>query len=281
MNAMNLYYRCKQHTKACAIALTFAISGCAVPPPAPSGPSPEDIAKQQRLERANTTLAEASRQYDSGSYDDAMKNFLVSLDSGALTASQQIIARKQMAFIHCVANRELNCKEEFEKAFALDAKFDLSPAEAGHPIWGPVFRNVKNDVEARRSGKTVVAPVQKILTAGEKVLADAMAAYDAADYVKSAKGFQDAQKETLSADDQLKTRKFSAFSFCLSNRTTLCRQEFEKILQIKADFDLSPAEAGHPSWGPTFRAAKARQKVTPPAVAPKPAAAPLPAPAKK
>ncbi len=274
MSAMNLYYQLKHHTKACVSVLVFVaatISGCAVAPTVPTGPSAEDIAKQQRLERANTTLAEASRQYDSGSYDEAMKNFLTSLDSGALTPSQQIIARKQMAFMHCVANRELNCKEEFEKVFVLDAKFDLSPAESGHPIWGPVFRNVKNDVEARRSGKSSVAPVQKILTAGEKVLADAMSAYDAADYVKSSKGFQDALKETLSADDQLKARKFSAFSFCLSNRTTLCRQEFEKILQVKADFDLSPAEVGHPSWGPSFRSAKARQKITPPAVTSAPA----------
>jgi len=278
MNAMNLYYRCKQRINVsliAAIAFALAISGCAVPPPAPSSPIADDAAKQQRLERANTTLVEASRQYDGGSYDEAMKNFLVALDSGALTPPQQIVARKQMAFIHCVANREVNCKEEFQKAFAVDAKFDLSPAEAGHPIWGPVFRNVKNDIDARRSGKTVVAPVQKILTTGEKVLAEGMIAYDAADYVKSVKGFQDALKETLSADDQLKARKFSAFSYCLSNRTTLCRQEFEKILQLKADFDLSPAEAGHPSWGPSFRSAKARQKITPPAPAP------APAPAKK
>lgn len=264
MYAFNLLYQCKKNLNALGIVVTLALAGCAVPPPAPTGPSPEDIAKLQRLERANATFSEASRLYDSGSYDDAMKNFLIALDSGALTLPQQLIARKQMAFIHCVSNREVSCKEEFEKTFALDAKFDLSPAEAGHPIWGPVFRNVKNDVEARRSGKVVVAQPQKLLSAGEKVMVDAMFAYEAADYVKSVKGFQDALKETLTTDDQLKARKFLAFSFCLSNRITLCRQEFEKILQMKPDFDLSPAEAGHPSWGPSFRNAKARQKVSPP-----------------
>ena len=255
-----------------AALVILTIAGCAVPPPAPTGPTPDEIARQQRLERANTTLTEATKLYDSGSYDDAMKNFLVALDTGMLTAAQQLSARKQMAFIHCVSNREVNCREEFEKAFALDAKFDLLPAEAGHPIWGPVFRNVKNDVEARRAGRTTVAPAQKVLTAGEKLIVDATVAYDAADYNKSIKGFQDALKETLSMDDQLKARKFMAFSYCLSNRITLCRQEFEKILQAKADFELAPAEAGHPSWAPSFRAAKARQKA--------PAAAPT-SPAKK
>ncbi|NJR71713.1 MAG: TssQ family T6SS-associated lipoprotein [Gammaproteobacteria bacterium] len=177
-----------------------------------------------------------------------------------------------MAFIHCVANRELNCKEEFEKAFALDPKFDLSAAEAGHPIWGAAFRNVKNEVEARRSGKPIIAPAPKILSAGEKLLADAMTLYEAADYIKSVKNVsRRAKKKTLSLDDQLKARKFSAFSYCLSNRTTLCRQEFEKILQQKADFDLSAAEVGHPSWGPLFVQAKTRQRASSPAVTPTPA----------
>lgn len=254
-----------------SVLAMLTLAGCATPPPAATGPSPDEIAKQQRLERANTTLTEATKQYDSGSYDDAMKNFLVALDTGMLTAAQQLSARKQMAFIHCVSNREVNCREEFEKAFALDAKFELLPAEAGHPIWGPVFRNVKNDVEARRTGRAVAAPAPKVLTAGEKLLADAMTAYEAADYNKSIKGFQDALKDTLSADDQIKARKFTAFSYCLSSRVTLCRQEFEKILQAKADFDLAPAEARHPSWAPSFRAAKGRQK----------ASAATPAPAKK
>ncbi|NJR71712.1 MAG: hypothetical protein HC782_00545 [Gammaproteobacteria bacterium] len=78
MNAMNKHYRGTQLAKLCAIAFTLvmlALAGCAVPPTAPSGPSADDLAKQQRLERANTTLAEATRQYDSGSYDEAMKNF--------------------------------------------------------------------------------------------------------------------------------------------------------------------------------------------------------------
>jgi tetratricopeptide (TPR) repeat protein len=259
------------------LSIVLLIAGCAVPPPQPTGPSPEEIAKQQRIERANTTLADATKQYDIGSYDDAMKSFLLALDSGALTPQQQLAARKKMAFIHCVSNREINCKEEFEKSFALDPKFDLSPAEAGHPIWGPVFRNVKNEVELRRSGRTVPVVAPKVLSAGEKLIAEGMAAYDAADYVKSVKSFQDALKETLSTDDQIKARKFTAFSFCLSNRVTLCRQEFEKILQAKPDFDLAPAEIGHPSWGPSFRNAKSRQRPAIPTPTPQPSSTAPPA----
>jgi len=253
-----------------SLVAVAALVGCAVPVQQ-SGPTPEELAKQERLERANGSLTEGLRQYDAGNYDAAMKGFLVALDSGQLGVGQQLNARKHMAFMHCVSSRESNCKEEFEKAFALDPKFDLSAAEAGHPTWGPVFRNVKSELDARRSGRSVSAPTAKLPTAGEKLLADAMAAYDAADYSKSVKAFQDALKETLSTDDQLRARKFTAFSYCLSNRRTLCQQEFEKILQAKADFDLLPAEAGHPSWGPSFRAAKSRAK----------APTPTPTPAKK
>ena len=38
---------------------------------------------------------------------------------------------------------------QYEKALEVDPKFDLGPAEAGHPIWGPVFRNVKEDIVAK------------------------------------------------------------------------------------------------------------------------------------
>jgi len=257
-----------------ALLVAAVLVGCATPVQQ-TGPTPEEVAKQERLERANISLAEGLKQYDAGNYDAAMKGFLVALDSGLLGVAQQLNARKHMAFIQCVSSRESNCKEEFEKAFLLDPKFDLSAAEAGHPTWGPVFRNVKSELDARRSGRSVAVPAARAPTAGEKQIAEAMAAYDAGDYNKSVKLFQEAVKETLSPDDQLKARKFTAFSYCLSNRMTLCRQEFDKILQAKADFDLLPAEAGHPSWGPSFRAAKLRAKT------PSPAPASAPAPAKK
>ena len=35
------------------------------------------------------------------------------------------------------------CHEEFRKALRLDPGLELGAAEAGHPIWGPVFRAAK------------------------------------------------------------------------------------------------------------------------------------------
>ena len=34
-------------------------------------------------------------------------------------------------------------RDQFQKALDADPKFELEPAEAGHPIWGPALRSVK------------------------------------------------------------------------------------------------------------------------------------------
>jgi hypothetical protein len=35
------------------------------------------------------------------------------------------------------------CRDEFRAALDIDPSMQLEPAEAGHPVWGPVFRSVK------------------------------------------------------------------------------------------------------------------------------------------
>lgn len=245
----------------CAGIFCLLLASCALPPVA-SGPSADDVTRQQRAERAQANLNEGLKRYEAGSYEEAMKNFLFALDSGVLPVPQQLVARKHMAFMHCLGGREPSCKEEFQKAFTLDARFDLTPAEAGHPSWGPVFRVVKAETEMRKS-RFPMLPAFLGPSLGDKLISDGMVSYEATDYNKAIKSFQDALKETLPDSEQIKAHKFIAFSYCLSNRAALCRSAFEKILQLKPDFDLEPAEAGHPSWGPSFRAVKSKQKTTP------------------
>jgi Flp pilus assembly protein TadD len=55
---------------------------------------------------------------------------------------------------------------------------------------------------------------------------------------------------------QLEALKYTAFSYCLTSRQTLCRQQFEKALKLDPAFDLEPGEHGHPLWGPVFVKAK-------------------------
>jgi hypothetical protein len=49
-----------------------------------------------------------------------------------------------------VSKRTGECRTQFRRAFEADPAFDLTPAEAGHPTWGPVFRSVKAEVAKKK-----------------------------------------------------------------------------------------------------------------------------------
>ena len=87
--------------------------------------------------------------------------------------------------------------------------------------------------------------------------------------------------------EQVQGLKYLAFSYCVTNRVSLCQQQFEKALKLDPNFDLPSAEKTHPIWGPAFARAKNPKPATTPAPAsattppPKPAAPATPgAPAK-
>ena len=90
-----------------AAGLIMLVAGCANTPSVPSGAAPEELARRQRIERAQTNLNDGLKQYEAGSYEGAKTNLLIALDSGVLSVPQQLNARKHMAFIQCVNNREL------------------------------------------------------------------------------------------------------------------------------------------------------------------------------
>jgi Tfp pilus assembly protein PilF len=87
-------------------------------------------------------LEEGLRNYEEGNYRTAQRRFQFALEEG-LSRPDRVKAHKYLAFIACVSGQQLTCREEFGIALELDPKFDLEPAEAGHPIWGPVFKSVK------------------------------------------------------------------------------------------------------------------------------------------
>ena len=110
------------------------LSGCA------EGPF-----KDFRVSRTAGTgyLEDGVRNYEEGNYRTAQRRLQFALEEG-LSRPDRVKAHKYLAFIACVSGQQLTCREEFGIAFELDPDFDLEPAEAGHPIWGPVFKNVKS-----------------------------------------------------------------------------------------------------------------------------------------
>ncbi|NIO41703.1 MAG: TssQ family T6SS-associated lipoprotein [Burkholderiales bacterium] len=81
--------------------------------------------------------------YEEGNYRAASRRLHFALEEG-LSVADRVVAHKYLAFIACVSGQQLTCREEFAIALKLDRKFELDEAEAGHPIWGPVFRSARD-----------------------------------------------------------------------------------------------------------------------------------------
>lgn len=242
-----------------AIALLLTLAACApvTTVPGPTAPAVPTVTEAQLRERAAQNLALGQRQYEAGTFEDAQKSLNEALAHGVLSREDQAQARKLLAFINCVSNREDACRSEFRKALEINSRFDLTPAEAGHPIWGPIYRNVR----AQLASATTPQAAPKPLTKSEQLLADGMAKYDAGEFDTAYKILQSSLKEGLEKkEDQLKAVKHSAFCLCLAEKWGQCRIEFMKLFDIDATFDLTPAEAGHPSWTRTYAGAKQRWK---------------------
>jgi Tfp pilus assembly protein PilF len=92
--------------------------------------------------KGEPALAVGIRQYEDGKYPEAAESLNAALYQG-LSSADRVKAHKYLAFIHCVSSRPAACREQFRRALAMDPNLELSAAEAGHPIWGPVFRAVK------------------------------------------------------------------------------------------------------------------------------------------
>ena len=117
-------------------ALAAALAGCESAPI-------KGIQELFQGGKGQQELAEGIRQYEDGHYSESARLLQASLDEGLSGSSDQVRAHKYLAFIHCVSGREAQCRNEFRAALKVDPSFELAANEAGHPIWGPVFRNVK------------------------------------------------------------------------------------------------------------------------------------------
>jgi Tfp pilus assembly protein PilF len=119
------------------VLLLITLSGCETTDPV--------LRKVQGLfepTKAQQTLSAALKQYEDGKYEQSQKSLQSAVQQG-LGERDRLTAYKHLAFIHCVSGRERECRDEFRNALAIDPGMDLAPEEAGHPVWGRVFRSVK------------------------------------------------------------------------------------------------------------------------------------------
>ncbi len=106
-------------------------------------PEPPTVSVAELLQRpAERALANGLRSYDDGAFDAADHALHEALSKGLRDARDVAVAHKYLAFIACAFNRLSECEANFRDAFTADPNFQLSAAEIGHPVWGPVYRRV-------------------------------------------------------------------------------------------------------------------------------------------
>ena len=91
---------------------------------------------------AEKALLDGLKAYDDAQYDNAERQFRQALGLGLASAKDRAEAHKRLAFIHCAAGRLADCEAEFRLARKADPGFALDRSEAGHPVWGPVYRRI-------------------------------------------------------------------------------------------------------------------------------------------
>ncbi len=122
----------------CLAALVVSgLCACATPP----APSPPPTGLAEVMQRpAESALLDGIRAYDDGQYAQAEKALRRALAEGLQSPRDRATAHKLLAFISCTSERLADCDTQFREARAADANFALSRSEAGHPVWGPVYR---------------------------------------------------------------------------------------------------------------------------------------------
>ena len=159
-----------RHRGSIAVALALVCVACAAPtttePPASASP-PESIAPPpaappaegrpaaprepaREKSRAEQDFERGVKTYEDGDYKSAARQLQSALSLGLPVFQDQATAHKYLAFIACASGRQRPCRDEFRRALEADGNFDLTPAEAGHPVWGPVFSSVKAEMAKAR-----------------------------------------------------------------------------------------------------------------------------------
>ncbi len=92
---------------------------------------------------AERALLAGLRAYDDGQYTEAETQLRRAIEGNLRSIRDRGAARKMLAFIYCTTTRMAQCEAEFRAALRDDPSFALSRGEAGHPMWGPVYKRVK------------------------------------------------------------------------------------------------------------------------------------------
>jgi Tfp pilus assembly protein PilF len=120
-----------------ALAACLLVAACATEKPA--APGLLDLSERP----AEKALLVGMRAYEDGQYAEAEKQLRSALAKGLASPRDRAGAQKYLAFIYCTSERMTECEAAFRAARKADPSFTLSRSEAGHPVWGPVYKRLQ------------------------------------------------------------------------------------------------------------------------------------------
>jgi len=122
----------------------LGLAGCTALPSA-SADDPETPPSQAALDQ----LQQVRRQYADGRYGEVIRKVATSDELAASTRPVRIEAYKLQAFSYCVSGYAQLCEDAFLRVLRIEPSFTLAANEAGHPLWGPVFRSAQGKAAGR------------------------------------------------------------------------------------------------------------------------------------
>lgn len=141
-----------------ALSLLLLTAGCASVQPwadAPPSPAADEAAEARQVEETRRMtipgrerLAQGIERYEAGDFVGAIRTLHAPEIERADTATR-VEAGKYLAFVYCVTERHALCRQAFDHVLSIDPLFRLAPAEAGHPLWGPVFMQAREAAGSR------------------------------------------------------------------------------------------------------------------------------------
>jgi|GEM_PF-1286493 len=96
----------------------------------------------------------------------------------------------------------------------------------------------------------------KYSTAVQRTFAEGLNLYDNGEYLAAIKKFQSPEMSKAWPELRVRTLKYLAFSYCVTDQLQACQQAFYDAIQISPQFKLQPSEKDHPIWGPVFQKAE-------------------------
>lgn len=111
------------------LAAAAAIAGCSTTDPA-----------------ARQALDDVRQQYLAGDYGGVIRTVATSDTLAKGPDDTRVEALKLQAYSYCLTQYTQLCEDGFVRILRIEPSFQLPPTEAGHPMWGPVFKRAQEIV---------------------------------------------------------------------------------------------------------------------------------------